>query len=124
MDASCGTCGTTLSIENTLYDERGNTSCQQCLLAAQAKDARGRSARKVLNVAYGAPGIGVVAFVFNPLWLMSLAAVGNGIYVLRSLKHADTAEFPRSVEKAKVAAIAGIVLGAMAGLLYLVRVLN
>ena len=48
-----------------------------------------------------------------------MKAIGNGIYVLRSLKDSDTAQkMGAKAEKAKVGAIAGIVLGAITGLLF------
>jgi hypothetical protein len=49
---------------------------------------------------------------------MTIAAIGNGIYVLRSVGQPDTAKhLEGSVEKIKVAAIAGIVLGVITGAL-------
>lgn len=122
MNATCGTCSTPLLPGDVLYDQRGNVSCQRCLLAAQAGEARKQSAGKVVGIAYGGPALGLLAFVFNPFWLVSVAAVANGLYVLRSLKHPDAAEhLSRSAEKVKVAAIAGIVLGSISGILYVLR---
>lgn len=121
-DARCGTCGTMLPAANVLYDEDGNVTCQRCLLAAQTVDAQKRSAAKVVAIAYGGPFLALGAFIFNPFLLVSAAAVGNGVYVLRSLKQSDTAHLvAQSVEKAKVGAIAGIVLGVISGLTYFLR---
>jgi uncharacterized membrane protein len=65
----------------------------------------------------------LVAFLWNPWWLISVAAIGNGIYVFRSLREAETAvRCSRSAEKMRVAAIAGMVLGGLAAVLELLRV--
>lgn len=125
MNALCGTCGEALAPEAALYDERGNVICNRCLLEAQATQSRSNVARRVVKVAYGGPGLGLLSFVFNPLGLLSLAAVGNGLYVLRELKQSQNAALVGSAtEKAKVAAIAGIVLGAITGVLTVVSFLT
>jgi branched-subunit amino acid permease len=57
----------------------------------------------------------LAAFLFNPWWLLSLAAIGNGVYVFRSLRDGGTAVRSRlAAQKMKVAAIAGMVLGGIA----------
>jgi hypothetical protein len=118
--AVCATCGTALSDAAVLYDERGEVRCQRCLMASQALDSHKKASAKVKGIAYGGPIIALVALVFNPFFLMTIAAIGNGIYVLRSVDQADTAKhLAGSVEKIKVAAIAGIVLGVITGALRL-----
>ena len=63
-------------------------------------------------MAYGGPVIGIAAMFFNPFLFMSVAAIANGIYVLRSVRHPDTAKhLEASMEQVKVGAIAGMVLG-------------
>ncbi len=67
----------------------------------------------------------LASFVFNPWGLLSVAAIGNGIYVLRSLKESDTAQrIAAKAEKARVGAMAGIVLGAISGLLFVLSFLT
>jgi len=119
MTIACSACGTELALADVIYDEQGNVRCQGCLSLAQTETAKKQSASRVLSVAYSGPVIGLASFVFNPWGLLSVAAIGNGIYVLRSLKESDTAQkIASKAEKAKVGAIAGIVLGAISGLLF------
>ena len=119
MDTTCSTCGSLLAPGDTIYDEQGNVRCQRCLSLSQTETAKKQAASRVVSVAYSGPAIGLVSFIFNPWVLLSVAAIGNGIYVLRSLKDSDTAQkIGAKAEKAKVGAIAGIVLGAISGLLY------
>lgn len=119
MSDACGRCGSLLAPEDVIYDEQGNVRCQRCLSLSQTETAKGQAASRVVSVAYSGPVLGLVSFVFNPWGLLSVAAIANGIYVLRSLKDSDTAQkIDAKAEKAKVGAIAGIVLGAITGLLF------
>jgi hypothetical protein len=115
---TCATCGTELATANTLYDARGNVTCGRCLLVSETTAGHVRAAMKVKSVAYGGPAIGIAAMFFNPLLFMSVAAIANGIYVLRSVRHPDTAKhLEASMEQVKVGAIAGMVLGGISAVL-------
>ena len=112
MSTPCSTCNQPLAEAETLYDEQGNILCQACLTGHLAEGSRKRFVAKVVNLAYGCPVLGLVGLVFNPFGILSLAAMGNGAYVLHSLKEPDTAALlGAKVKRAKVAAIVGIVLG-------------
>jgi hypothetical protein len=122
MDTTCGKCGGALSAGEALYDEHGTVVCQQCLLDAQAAASQQQVAGKVKAVAYSGPVLGIVAFFFNPWWLLSAAAIGNGIYVFKSLRDTQTtARLTAVAEKMRVAAIAGMVLGGLTAVLQLLR---
>src|SRR5580765_1165258 len=101
-DATCATCGTVLPAAAVLYDEQGNVKCQRCLMAAQTADSQKKAALKVKGIAYGGPVIALLALFFNPVWLLTIGAIGNGIYVLRSVRDPETAKhLGPSVEKMK-----------------------
>ena len=73
---------------------------------------------KVKSIAYGGPVLGIAGMFFNPFLFMSVAAIANGIYVLRAVRHPDTAKhLEASMEKVKVGAIAGMVLGGITAVL-------
>jgi hypothetical protein len=115
---TCATCGSELATANTLYDARGNVTCGRCLLASEAAAGHVRASMKVKSIAYGGPALGIAGMFFNPFLFMSAAAIANGIYVLRSVRHPDTAKhLEASLEKVKVGAIAGIVLGGITAVL-------
>ena len=119
-DAACATCGTVLPAAAVLYDEQGNVKCQRCLMTAQVADSQKKVALKVKGIAYGGPVVALVALAYNPGFIMTIAAIANGLYVLRSLKDPETSKhLVGSVEKIKVVAIAGMVLGAVTGLVNL-----
>jgi hypothetical protein len=123
MDANCGRCGAGLAPAAVLFDEQGAMICERCLLAEQARASQQQVAAKVQAIAYGGPLLGLTAFFWNPWWLISAAAIGNGIYVFRSLRgSADIVRTGRAAEKLRVAAIAGMVLGGIAAVLQLLRV--
>jgi hypothetical protein len=115
---TCVTCGTELATANTLYDPRGNVTCARCLLASETTAGHLRASMKVKSVAYGGPVIGIAAMFFNPFLFMSVAAIANGLYVLRSVRQPDTAKhLEASMEQVKVGAIAGMVLGGITAVL-------
>jgi hypothetical protein len=114
----CTTCGTELATANVLYDLRGNVTCGRCLLASETAAGHVRASMKVKSIAYGGPVLGIAGMFFNPFFIMSAAAIANGIYVLRSIRQPDTARhLEESLEKMKVAAIAGMVLGGITAVL-------
>jgi hypothetical protein len=117
QETVCGSCGTALAASAVLYDERGEVRCQRCLMASQAADSQKAVAMKVKRIAYGGPVIALVALFWNPVFVLTIGAIGNGIYVLRSVKDPQTAKLlGDSVEKVKALAIAGMVLGAITGI--------
>jgi hypothetical protein len=116
-DTSCSKCGTALAAAAALYDEMGNVTCQRCLMASQALDSEKKAATKIKAVAYFGPVVGLGALVINPAFLLTVAAVLNGVYVLRSVRQPENARhLGPSIEKMKVAAIGGMVLGVISGL--------
>src|SRR5262245_51046144 len=118
MDVKCTNCGVVLVPSNVVYDQRGNVLCQKCLMDSQTLDSQVKVSMKVKGIAYGGPALGLIAFLYNPAWLFTAAAIGNGLYVLRSLHEGDTAKhLSKSLDKIRVAAIAGMVLGGVAGVL-------
>jgi hypothetical protein len=111
---ACQTCGTVLSPANTLYDDRGNVTCQRCLMERQAAQGHARVASKVKNIAKVGPVLGLASFVINPFLIMSAAAVFNGFYVLRAVRDTENAKLlADKLQMMKTAAIAGIVLGGL-----------
>jgi uncharacterized membrane protein len=79
----------------------------------------------VKAIVYSGPVVGLAAYFWNPWWLPSVAAIGNGIYVFRSLHDAEAAaRASQTAEKMKVAAIAGMVLGGITAVLQLLRMLG
>jgi hypothetical protein len=94
-------------------------------MSEQAMASQQQVAGKVKAVAYRGPVLGLVAFVFNPWWRSFVAAIGNGIYVFKSLDDSHTAARLVAVtEKMRVAAIAGMVLGGITAVLQMLRILG
>jgi hypothetical protein len=115
---ACHRCGTVLPPALLLYNENGQVTCQSCLLAAQASAGLNRVAAKVKSVAYSAPAVGLVSFVFNPMWMLSAAAILNGFYVFRALTEPENRErLAESARMMRAAAVTGIVLGGLSALL-------
>jgi hypothetical protein len=120
---ACQTCGTMLSPANTLYDDRGDVTCQRCLMERQAAQGHARVAHKVKNIAKLGPVLGLASFVFNPFLVISAAAVFNGFFVLRAVRDTENAKLlADKLKLMKTAAIAGIALGGLATVLRIVLI--
>lgn len=117
-DATCGSCGAALAAQDVLYSPRGDVICQTCLSATQVEESMGRSAAMVKGVAYTNLPLGLLAFIFNPFWILTAGAIANGVYVLRTIGAPDTARrLAGSLGTIKATAVAGMVLGVLAGIL-------
>jgi len=126
MEDTCGKCGTSLAPAKILYDEYGGVICEKCLEAAEeALTNQIRSAGTLKTVAYSGLGGGILAFLFNPYWLLTVVTVACGVYVFKSLGDTDkAARLGRPGEKLKKAAILGMALGGMAGVVQLLRMMG
>ena len=126
MEDTCGKCGTSLAAAKILYDEQGGVICERCLEAAEeALTNQVRAAGTLKTVAYSGFGVGIVAFFFNPYWLFTIVTVACGVYVFKSLGDTDkAARLARPGEKIKKAAILGMALGGMAGVVQLLRMMG
>ena len=121
---TCATCSAEVERARVFYDHLGNATCARCFTASQVAAGHHGAAMKLKKIAYGVPAIGLAAYFFNPFLLMSFAAIGNGIYVLASLRKPDTAMYLEdTLEKIKVAAIAGTVLGGITAALGLLNMI-
>ena len=122
---TCATCGAELAQANVLYDVHGNVTCGKCLLASESAALQWSASMKVKSVAYGGPALGIAGMFFNPFLFMSFAAIANGLYVLRAVRRPDTAKhLEEYMEKVKVAAIAGMVLGGISAVLGIMNMVS
>jgi len=115
---TCPTCGIELPPANVLYDVHGNITCGKCLQASEAEALQWSAAKTLKGNAYAGPVLGIAGMFFNPFLCMSVAAILNGVHVLRAVRRPDTAtHLEESMEKVKVGAIAGMVLGGITAVL-------
>jgi hypothetical protein len=115
---TCSVCGAMLEGAQVLYTPDGEIVCQRCSTAGEVRAARARSAAAARNVAYGNIAVGVVSFFFNPLFALSIGAVGNAVYVFRRIR-SDRARRELAGDEAarEVAAVIGASLGIAAAIL-------
>jgi hypothetical protein len=119
-NAACGVCGQALPSSAVLYDEGGDPICQSCLDSTQTSAAHVKVSKRVRNVAYGAPLLGLFSFLYNPLLIVSIAVVLQGLYALGAARERETVKLVGdSIRTMKAAAITGIALGALSALLRL-----
>jgi hypothetical protein len=115
---TCATCATELATANVLYDVHGNVTCGKCLLASESDALQWAASKTLKSNAYAGPVIGIAAMFFNPALCMSVVAIVIGVYVLRAVRRPDTAShLGEAMEKVKVGAIAGMVLGGITAVL-------
>ena len=115
---ACSVCGAMLEGAQVLYTSDGEIVCQKCSTAGEVRAARAKSAAAALNVAYGNIVVGVASFFFNPLFVLSIGAVGNAVYVIRRVR-GDRArgELMGDGVAREVAAVIGAGLGIVAAIL-------
>ena len=110
--AACSVCGTALEARQVLYDEQGQVVCQPCVTASQVREGHAKSAAMAKSAAYGNVAIGLVSFLVNPFFALSLGAVGNALYVFQRL--ADDQRRGEKIPDARARRIA-VVVGAVLG---------
>jgi hypothetical protein len=122
LATSCSTCATPLLPADVLYSDEGQVVCQACSSAREVQASLQRSADAFRGLAYGNLLLGIGSLLFDPFFILSIAAVGNGIYVLRRLR-AD-ARGDDAVPDATGRAVASGIGMALAGLGVLVRLMR
>jgi hypothetical protein len=117
---SCCSCRRVLATQETLFTEGGDPICEACSQKRQASASIEKSSEFTRGLALGNPLLGLASFFFNPFFLISAGAIGNGIYAIKKTR-ADAArgEGPAHARGPKMAAVGGAVLGAASLLLRL-----
>lgn len=111
--SSCNSCQRALAVTETLYTEGGDPICETCIQRRQASASLQKSAELTRGLALGNPLLGLASFFFNPLFLISAGAIGNGLYALKKARSdASRGEGSAKTGSVKVAAIIGMALGA------------
>jgi hypothetical protein len=119
---SCTSCHQGLEDTQVLYTESGNPICESCLMKLQARVSLAKSADATRGLALGNPLLGLGSLFFDPFFICSLGAIGNGFYCLRRTKSdALRGEGPRNTRMPRIAAVVGMTLGALSLLLRLLR---
>jgi hypothetical protein len=83
---SCSNCGKLLAESQVLYSARGEIVCQACTTAEEVATGLQKSAEMARGLAYGNVLLGVASFFFDPFFVLSFGAIGNGLYVFRRLR--------------------------------------
>jgi hypothetical protein len=120
--SSCSNCGKLLAQADILYAPNGDLICQTCTTAAQVAVGHSQSAQMARNLAYGNILLGLASFFYNPFFLLSAGAIGNGLYVFRRLRSdSQHGEKVPDGARRKILASAGAILGALGVLAALLR---
>ena len=113
LAVSCNSCHRVLQEVETLYTEAGDPICEACAQKTQARASLDKSADATRGLALGNPLLGIASFVFDPFFVCSLGAIGNGIYCLRRTRSdARRGEGSRNPLGPQVAAALGLAMGA------------
>jgi hypothetical protein len=110
---SCSACHRVLSDAETLFTEAGDPICEQCSQKRQASASHERSGDSTRALAFGNPLLGIASFFFNPFFLLSAGAIGNGLYALKKGRSdAARGEGSSKTRGPNIAAVIGMSLGA------------
>jgi len=108
----CTVCGTEMAERQVLYGDQGQIICQPCVTVSQVRAGHASSAATARSAAYGNVAVGVVSFLFNPFFMISIAAVGNALFVFRrTADDQGRGEVIPDATARKVAATVGALLG-------------
>jgi hypothetical protein len=119
---ACSVCGVLLEPATALYTETGELICQRCTTARQVKAGHEKSAATAKSLAYGNIAVGVASFFYDPMFALSVGAIGNAIFVLRRVR--DDRQRGEVIDDARprqVAAVIGAILGAASLVVRLIR---
>src|SRR6478609_6131174 len=83
--APCFGCRRPLTAAEQLYTESGDVVCQSCTTRALVLEGHRKSAGMVRTLAYGNPLLALASFVVDPVYMLSIGAIGNGVFVLKRL---------------------------------------
>ena len=115
---ACSRCGRGLDSVEVLYDETAQVVCSPCVTAAQVRAGHAKSATTARSAAYGNLAIGLASFVFNPFFALSIASLGNAVFVFRRIRDdQQRGELIPDERYRKVVVVIGAMLGAGALLL-------
>jgi hypothetical protein len=111
---SCTSCQRVLKDSEILYTEAGDPICEACSQKGQARASLEKSADATRGLALGNPLLGIASFFFDPFFILSIGAIGNGIYCLRRTRSdALRGEGSRKTRVPKIAAGLGMAVGAI-----------
>lgn len=116
----CATCGRAIDPAQALYSTQGELVCDGCFNQAGVDSRLQQAAR---GLAIGTVVAALVSWVCNPLFIVSVIAIGNSIAALRLLVRADVKEAlgPKH-SSLQILAIVGLVIAAARVLLDLAMV--
>lgn len=83
---ACATCGRAIDPGRALYSNQGELVCDGCFGAADIDSRLERAAR---GLAYGTVAAAAVSWFCNPLFIVSVIAIGNSVGALRLLSRPD-----------------------------------
>jgi hypothetical protein len=122
LATSCSGCARPLAPQDVLYSAEGQVICQACSSAREVQASMQRSADTLRALAYGNALLGIGSVLADPFFILSIGAVGNGIYVFRRLR--SDARAGESIPDAGGRAVVAGVGMALAVLGVLIRVLR
>ena len=112
MDATCRGCGRAISGTDIYYSLEGAPLCPACNAGNEVLEADKQVGAKIQGAGWSAVGLALLSFIFNPLMLVTIAAISSGVYALKSFAPGDE-RFTQHVKDGfvvRLVAIVGIVI--------------
>lgn len=105
----CPRCGQSIDPTKAVYSKQGELICKACESSDIVKEGYVRAAR---NVSFGALGAALATFLFNPFYILSIAATVAAIQALILIHKQEYREqLGGQYGACLVAAIAALVIG-------------
>lgn len=109
--ASCARCAEVVERAHADYSATGDVLCPRCASVGSIEASEARAVTTMKSLAWGNLSFAVLAWMFNPFLVFTIAAIVNGVYVNRSV-HGDFYQRrlgPRGRLYGAVAAFAAVV---------------
>ena len=113
----CGRCQQMMDGSRAAYSKQGELICKSCESAETIDEGYMRAAR---SSCLGALGTGLVSIFFNPFYILSIAAIVQGI---RAIALISRPEYRSALGGRRGGLMAAAVVGTLAGALRLVLLL-
>ena len=112
----CATCATPIDPSTASWSEQGERICKRCEAVQTIETGDQRAAATIVGGGIGALMLGLSSMCFNPLFLMSVLAIGSGVGTLVTIVRHP--EYKEKMGWQYPVALGGAVMGILLGLVY------
>ena len=96
MNGLCSSCQRAIEGDQVLLSQEGELLCPQCNDQDELLRMDRRAAANIKKSAYSAIGMALLSYIFNPFFIVTVAAISGAVYTISSFR-ADNERFSKHV---------------------------